>query len=90
MQTTGVTKRLSGTPHNPTVYTPDWRSANRRQLVVPRHRRSKFGRRLFSVAAPTVLEFISRLSSGPNAERRQLQIGIKDSPVRGATGHVAH
>ena len=27
------------------------RSANRRQLVVPRHRRSKFGRRLFSIAA---------------------------------------
>jgi len=30
------------------------RSANRRQLVVPRHRRSKFGRRSFSVAAPMV------------------------------------
>jgi len=30
------------------------RSANRRQLVVPRHRRSKFGRRTFSVAAPMV------------------------------------
>ena len=28
------------------------RSANRRQLVVPRHRRSKFDRRSFSVAAP--------------------------------------
>jgi len=27
--------------------------------------------------------------SGPNAEHRQLQIDIKDSPVRGATGHVA-
>jgi len=32
----------------------------------------------------------SGLSSGPNAEHRQLQIDIKDSPVRGATGHVAH
>ena len=30
------------------------RSANRRQLVVPRHRRSKFRRRSFSVAAPMV------------------------------------
>jgi len=30
------------------------RSANRRQLVVPRHRCSKFGRRSFSVAAPMV------------------------------------
>ena len=30
------------------------RSANRRQLVVPRHRRSKFGCRTFSVAAPMV------------------------------------
>ena len=30
------------------------RSANRRQLVVPRHRRSKFGRRSFSVAGPMV------------------------------------
>ena len=29
-------------------------SANRRQLVVPRHRRSKFGRRSLSVAAPMV------------------------------------
>jgi len=27
--------------------------------------------------------------SGPNAEHRQLQIDIKDSPVRGATEHVA-
>ena len=36
------------------------------------------------------LELVSELSSGPNAEHRQLQIGIKDSPVRGATGHVAH
>jgi len=30
------------------------RSANRRQLVMPRHRRSKFGRRSFSVVAPMV------------------------------------
>jgi len=30
------------------------RSANRRQLVVPRHRRSKFGRRSLSIAAPMV------------------------------------
>ena len=29
-------------------------SASRRQLVVPRHLRSKFGRRSFSVAAPMV------------------------------------
>ena len=36
------------------------------------------------------LELVSRLPSGPNAEHRQLQIDIKDSPVRGATGHVAH
>ena len=36
------------------------------------------------------LELVSRLSSGPNAEHRQLQIDIQDSPVRGATGHVAH
>ena len=28
--------------------------------------------------------------SGPNAEHRQLQIGFKDSPIRGATGDVAH
>ena len=30
------------------------RSANRRQLVMPWHRRSKFGRRSFSIAAPMV------------------------------------
>jgi len=36
------------------------------------------------------LELVSRLSSGPNVELQQLQIDIKDSPVRGATGHVAH
>ena len=36
------------------------------------------------------LELVSRLHSGPNAEHRQLEIDIKDSPVRGATGHVAH
>ena len=36
------------------------------------------------------LELISRLPLGPNAEHQQLQIDIKDSPVRGATGHVAH
>ena len=36
------------------------------------------------------LEVVSRLSSGPNAEHRQLQIGIKDSPVRGATEHIVH
>jgi len=28
------------------------RSANRHQLMVPRHRRSTFGRRAFSVAGP--------------------------------------
>ena len=66
------------------------RSANRRQLVVPRHRRSKFGRRSFSVAAPMVWNSFPKLPSGPNAEHRQLQMDIKDSPVRGATGHVAH
>ena len=65
------------------------RSANRRQLVMPRHRRSQFGRRSFSVSSDG-LELVSRLPSGPNAEHRQLQIDIKDSPVRGATGHVAH
>jgi len=32
----------------------------------------------------------SRLPSGPNAEHQQLQIDIKDSPVRGSMGHVAH
>jgi len=31
------------------------------------------------------LELVSRLPSGPNAVHRQLQIDIKDSPVRGAT-----
>jgi len=62
------------------------RSANRLQLVVPRHRRSKFGRRSFSIAAPMVWNSFS----GPNAEHRQLHIGIKDSPVRGSTGHVTH
>ena len=36
------------------------------------------------------LELVSGLSSGPNAEHRQLQISTKDSYVRGATGHVAH
>ena len=35
-------------------------------------------------------EFVSGLSSGPTAEHRQLQIDTKDSPVRGATRHVAH
>ena len=49
------------------------RSANRRQLVVPRHRRSKFGRRSLSVAALMVWN---------SFEHRQLQICIKDSPVR--------
>ena len=29
------------------------RSASRHQLIVPRHRRTKFGRREFSVAGPT-------------------------------------
>jgi len=36
------------------------------------------------------LELVSGLSSGPNAEHQQLQIDIKDSPVRGTMGHVAH
>ena len=36
------------------------------------------------------LELVSGHSSGPNAEHRQLPIGIKDSSVRGATGQVAH
>ena len=30
------------------------RSASRRQLIVPRHRRTNFGRRVFTVAGPTV------------------------------------
>ena len=67
------------------------RSANRRQLVVPRTTSSQ------QVRTPIVLhcssdglELVSRLPSGPNAKHRQLQIDIKDSPVRGATGHVAH
>jgi len=37
-----------------------------------------------------IIFLVSRLPSGPNAEHRQLQIDIKDSPVRGAAGHVAH
>ena len=34
--------------------------------------------------------FQTPFGTRPNAEHRQLQIDIKDSPVRGATGHVAH
>jgi len=36
------------------------------------------------------LELVSGLTSGPNAEHRQLQISTKDSSVRGAMGHVVH
>ena len=36
------------------------------------------------------LELVTRLSLGPNAEHRQLQIGIKESPVHVAMGHLAH
>jgi len=66
------------------------RSANRRRLVVPRHRRSKFRRRSFSIAAPMVWNSFPDSLRGPNTEHWQLPIDIKDSPVRGATGHVAH
>ena len=36
------------------------------------------------------LQLVSGLSSGPNTKHWQLQTGIKDSPVCGATGHVEH
>jgi len=40
--------------------------------------------------SPDSLELVSGLSSGPNAEHRQLQIGIKHSHAHCTTGHVAH
>jgi len=45
------------------------------QLVVPRHRRSKFGRRSFSVAAPMAWNSFPD-SSGSNAEHRQLRSAL--------------
>ena len=69
-------------------------------LVLPISQSASAGRATTSsqqVRTPIVLrcssdglELVSRLPSGPNAEHRQLQIDIKDSPVRGATGHIAH
>ena len=66
------------------------RSANRRQLVVPRQSSQQVRTPIVLRCSSDGLELVSRLPSGPNAEHRQLQIDIKDSPVRGATGHVAH
>lgn len=40
--------------------------------------------------SPDGLELVSGLSSGPNADHRQLQIGLEDLPVRSATELVAH
>ena len=67
-------------------------SANPRQLVMPRHPTSvqQFRTPIVLRCSSDGLELVSRLPSGPNAEHRQLQIDIRDSPVRGATGHVAH
>ena len=65
------------------------RSANRRQLVVPRQRRSKFGRRSFSVSAPMVWNSFSDSLRDPTLSIDNFRSAL-DSSVRGATGHVAH
>ena len=54
------------------------RSANRRQLMIPRHRRSTFGRLAFSVAGP--MEWNSLPDSlRDHARRTDLQIGSENS-----------
>ena len=46
------------------------RSASRHQLIVPRHRRTKFGRRAFSVAGQTAWNSLPDYLSDPLAQRR--------------------
>ena len=53
------------------------RSATRHQLIVPRHRRTKFGRRAFSVAGPTAWnslpDYLRDLSLSEDTFKRSLQ-----------------
>ena len=65
-------------------------SANRRQLESATTSSQQVRTSIVLRCSSDGLELVSGLSSGSNAEHRQLQIDIKDSSVRGATGHVAH
>jgi len=64
------------------------RSANQRQLIVPRHRRREFGRRSFSVAAPMVWNSFPDSLRDPTLSSDNFRSTLKT--VRGATRHVAH
>jgi len=66
------------------------RSANRHLLMVPRHRRSTFGRRVFFRCESDGMELASRLTPGPCSVYRQLQIGAENSSFCGAKERLAH
>ena len=58
-------------------YSTDLRSASRRQLIVPRVRRSTFGARAFAIAGPTVWnslpDSLRDPAVGPDQFRRDLK-----------------
>jgi len=68
------------------------RSASRHQLIVPRHRRTNFGRRAFTVAGPTawnsLQDYLRDLSLSEDTFRRSLKTYL--SPVCAVLMHAAH
>ena len=67
------------------------RSASRHQLIAPRHRRTKFGRRAFSVAGPTAWNSRQTISVIRHSAKTLLAIAIdKDKLVCIVLEHVAH
>jgi len=65
-----------------------FRSANRHQLMIPRHRRSTLVVRLSP--SPVRWNGTRFHSTGPCSEYRRLQIGAENSSSCGAKGRLAH
>ena len=53
------------------------RSASRHQLIVPRHRRTNFGRRAFTVAGPTAWNSLPDYLRGPSLSEDTFKRSLK-------------
>ena len=66
------------------------RSANRRQLMAPQHRRTKFGRPAFSLRRGQMSWNLLRDHLRDLTLTWQLQIGAEKTPVLRGPGHIAN
>ena len=66
------------------------RSSSRHHLVVPRHRRSMLGRRVFSVAGPVAWNALPYDLRDPSLSADNFRKTLKTHLFRNALGHLAH